>query len=206
MNRENTPSAAAPVKGLVVAGGFSRRMGQDKALLRYHDEPQALWTWRLLGEFCREVWIGCRPDQDLGPANDLPRIHDRRADGGPMEGIAAAFATDPESAWLVVACDLPRLTPDVLRELLAERDSGKLATVFRSAHDDLPEPLCALYEPALFPLLEEALHQQRRCPRKVLMEAGDRVRLLPPRTDGALDNFNTPEEAAALQAGNPSNA
>jgi len=199
MIAEGQTQTVAPIKGLVIAGGFSRRMGRDKVLLTYHDVPQALWTHRLLQQSCNEVWIGCRPGQDVGPANDLPRIHDREANRGPAEGIAAALAHDPSSAWLVVACDLPRLSPGVLRDLLRARDSQALATAYCSAHDGLPEPLCAIYEPGIRPLIEAALLRERNCPRKILLEAGERVRLLPPRSDGALDNFNTPEEAAALQ-------
>lgn len=190
----------ANVKGLVMAGGFSRRMGRDKALLCYHDTPQALWTHRLLQQVCPEVWIGCRPGQDLGPANHLPRIHDRGPARGPLEGIAAALAHDPGAAWLVAACDLPRLSLAALHDLLSARDTHAFATAFRSAHDGLPEPLCAIYEPRMLPLLEAALGQPRNCPRKVLIEAGERVLLLAARNDGALDNINTPEEAAALQS------
>ncbi len=184
-----------------MAGGFSRRMGRDKALVRYHDVPQAVWTYRLLAGVCREVWIGCRADQDLGPGNDLPRLHDRVEGRGPMESIAVALAMEPSSAWLVVACDLPRLRVEVLETLFAQRKPDCLASVFRSAVDDLPEPLCAIYEPGIRPMIDEAVAGGRRCPRKILIEAGDRIALLPPQADGALDNMNTPEEAAGFESG-----
>lgn len=187
------------VKGLVIAGGFSRRMGQDKALIRYHDVPQALWTYRLLEAVCDAVWLGCRAEQDLGEANDLPRIHDREPDRGPMEAIAAAFASDPQSAWLVVACDLPRLKVPVLTQLLDQRDPNALATAFRSAYDNLPEPLCTLYEPQFRPNIEDAISRQRGCPRKLLIEFGERIRILDAPENEALDNFNTPQDAMRLQ-------
>lgn len=198
MSRQGSHEALAPVRGLVMAGGFSRRMGRDKALLCYHGVPQVLWTHRLLQSFCARVSISCRPGQDLGPANDLPRIHDRAPDRGPVEGIAAALAYDPEAAWLVVACDLPRLTREALDALVSRRDPRLLATAYRSAHDGLPEPLCALYEPGIRPMIEAAVLEGGRCPRRLLMGAGDDVRLLEPRGDGALDNINTPVEAARL--------
>jgi molybdopterin-guanine dinucleotide biosynthesis protein A len=178
-------------------------MGRDKALLCYHDVPQALWTYRLLQQVCQEVFVGCRTEQDLGPANDLPRICDRMPERGPAEGISAALAHDPAAAWLVVACDLPRLSLEALRDLLRDRDPSALATAFRSAHDSLPEPLCAIYEPQMWPLLEAALDQPHNCPRRLLIEAGERVRLLAARIDGALDNINTPDEAADLQISFP---
>jgi len=206
VTKEGQLHTTVRVNGLVMAGGYSRRMGRDKALLCYHDVPQTLWTYRLLQQVCQEVFVGCRTEQDLGPANDLPRICDRMPERGPAEGIAAALAHDPAAAWLVVACDLPRLSLEALRDLLHERDPNALATAYRSAHDGLPEPLCAIYEPGILPLLEAALDEPRHCPRRLLMEVGERVRLLPARNDRALDNVNTPEEAANLKINYPAPA
>ena len=65
-------------------------------------------------------------------------------------------------------------------------------------HDGLPEPLCAIYEPASGPALHEFLEQGRNCPRKFLSDAD--VVLLDPPTHEALDNVNTPDELRAAQA------
>ena len=159
-----------------------------------------LWTYRLLQQVCPQVWIGCRAGQDLGPANEVQRIEDRAPHRGPMEGIAAAFAKDPQSAWLVVACDLPRLSAADLAGLLRERNPQALATVYRSAHDGLPEPLCALYEPGIQPLLETCIREHRNCPRKMLMgAAGPRPASRSAQERGARQR-QYPEEAEALQA------
>lgn len=182
-----------------MAGGFSRRMGRDKALLSYHGIPQVLWTYQLLQMVCQEVWVGCRPEQHLGSANDLPRILDREEGRGPIEGIAAALASDADAAWLVVACDLPCLKVHVLEELIEHRDPLAIATVFCSAYDGLPEPLCAIYEPHILSLLEDAISDQRKCPRKILLNAQNRVLMLEARTDRALENFNTPDDVAMLK-------
>ena len=189
------------IKGLVLAGGFSRRMGCDKALLDYHGMPQARWTARLLSVFCETVHISCRAGQDLGKGEDLSdwRIHDPEEGQGPIEGMLAAHRLAPQSAWLVVACDLPRLDEQTLRHLIENRDLSKLVTAYRSFHDKLPEPLCAIYEPASFAVLAERFQSGCRCPRRVLIDLGGQVQLLNLENSHALDNANTPEEAGAFE-------
>lgn len=194
-------TAVAPVTdvyGLVLAGGQSRRMQHDKALIDYHGEPQLLWTYRLLASLLPRVFVSVRPSQHDEPVrSELPQIVDTREDAGPAAGILAAQALHPDVAWLVVACDLPRLDEATLRHLLEARDPSREATAYLSSHDGLPEPLCALWEPASHARLLERVDAGKPCPRKVLIQ-GD-TRQLQPLAAFALDNINTPEELASLR-------
>jgi molybdenum cofactor guanylyltransferase len=191
---------AAPLAGLILAGGFSRRMGRDKALLNLHGEPQALWTARLVSGVCAPVFVSCRRGQALDAVEEagFACVHDTREGLGPLGGILRGAELLPDAAWLVVACDLPRLSPGVLEALVGQRDPDGLATAFLSAHDGLPEPLCAIYERAFFPLLRMALDQGLRCPRTLMIRQGARIRLLPLREAAALDNCNRPEDLEVL--------
>ena len=192
-------TAARPVYGLVLSGGASRRMQQDKALIDYHGEPQLLWTYRLLTSVLPRVFISVRDDQRAEPVRrELPQIVDTYQDAGPAAGILSAQALYPDVAWLVVACDLPRLDAATLHTLLRQRDSSREATAFISSHDGLPEPLCAIWEPASRSKLLERVQAGRSCPRKALIQ-GD-TQLLQPYAADALDNINTPEELATLRA------
>ena len=187
------------VYGLVLGGGASRRMQHDKALIDYHGEPQLLWTWRLLATLLPRVFVSLRADQRDEPLRrGLPQIVDSFADAGPAAGILSAQALYPEVAWLVVAVDLPRLDAATLQHLLAMRDPAREATSFISRHDGLPEPLCALWEPASHARLLARVEAGKPCPRKALIEAD--TQLLQPLTAHALDNINTPEELASLRA------
>ena len=192
-------SSATNVYGLVLSGGASRRMQHDKALIDYHGEPQLLWTYRLLSSVLDRVFISVRSDQRDEPVRrDLPQIVDAFEDAGPAAGILSAQTLYPDVAWLVVACDLPRLDAATLQHLLQARDPGREATAFVSSHDGLPEPLCALWEPASHGKLLERVEAGRSCPRKALIQ-GD-TQLLQPYAANALDNINTPEELATLRA------
>ncbi len=181
-----------PVLGLVLTGGKSTRMGSDKAALNYHGQEESRRVFELLGEFCREVFISCRADQaNLPGRQGLPQIHDTMTGKGPLSGILAAFEARPEATWLVVACDLPHLDREVLANLLAQRNPHRFATAYRG-HQDLPEPLCALYEPKARARLYQFLAAGYDCPRKMLINSP--VNVLEPLAGDRLTNVNSPGE------------
>jgi molybdopterin-guanine dinucleotide biosynthesis protein A len=183
------------VFGLVLAGGSSSRMRRDKAVLEYGGKTQLERTVELAKRHVDEVFVSVRSAQTGDPARARHAlIVDAVPGEGPIIGIRSAFAAHPEAAWLVLACDLPFLGDAALEQLLAGRDPTKSATAFRSAHDGLPEPLCAIWEPRA--AAELAAHQAggNDCPRKFLMRHA--VKLLEPEDREALDNVNTPDEYA----------
>ncbi len=182
-----------PLYGLVLAGGRSSRMQQDKAALRYHDRTQLEWAMRLLEPHVQKAFVSVRPDQQDDPVRArFAKIVDTQDNLGPIAGIVAAQAQHPDVAWLVLACDLPFLDGDTLKTLLAARDPQHLATAFRSSHDGLPEPLCAIYEPASRDAIVAYLATGKICPRKFLIKSN--ARLIDEPNPRALDNVNTPEE------------
>jgi molybdenum cofactor guanylyltransferase len=186
---------SAPLLGLVLSGGRSSRMGSDKAAIRHGDRTQLEHAVDLLRPVAGEVFVSVRPDQVADPLRaQFAQIVDGGDVEGPAAGIRAAQLARPAAAWLVVACDLPRLNESTLRHLVAHRDPGRIATAFRSSHDGLPEPLCAIYEPAAVPALQQYLATGRNCPRKFLINS-DTLLLDQPDPE-ALDNVNTPDELA----------
>jgi molybdopterin-guanine dinucleotide biosynthesis protein A len=185
-----------PLFGLVLAGGASTRMRTDKAALQYHGQPQLQWAFELVAKFCAASFVSVRPDQrgDAARAGH-PQIVDRQPGIGPIAGISAALLEQPKAAWLVLACDLPFLTEHTLEHLIAHRDESKIATAYRSAHDGLPEPLCAIWEPAAREPVLAYLATGKQCPRKFLINSDTQLLDLP--ENQALDNVNTVEEFAA---------
>ena len=186
-------SAEAPLFGLVLAGGASARMQRDKAAIEYHGQSQLHWTFQLLSHVCAATFVSVRPDQREEPTRaGLPQIVDRLPGIGPIAGISAAMQAHPKAAWLVVACDLPFLNETTLRHLVEHRDSTKLATAYRSSHDGLPEPLCAVWEPLAREPLLAYVEAGKQCPRKFLINADATLLDLPDAR--ALDNVNTADE------------
>ena len=186
------------LQGLVLAGGRSSRMREDKAALTYLRRPQLELAFELLAPFVSRAWVSVREDQREDPLRaGFPQIVDGPNIEGPIAGIIAAQAAYPQAALFVIACDLPMLDSTTLSELIAGRDASRLATAFRSAGDGLPEPLCAIYEPASREAILRFVAGGVSCPRKFLMRHD--VALLAPASPQALANANTPEELAAVR-------
>ena len=184
-----------PVYGLILAGGSSSRMQRDKAALQYQGQRQLDRVAELASRHVSRVFVSVRADQTTDQARSRhAMIVDSVAGEGPIVGIRSALAAYPEVAWLVLACDLPFLSDAVLAQLLRERDTAGVATAYRSAHDALPEPLCAIWEPAAATALKTYQEDGGRCPRKFLIRHA--TRLLEPKDRRALDNVNTPEDYA----------
>ena len=190
--------AEAPLAGIVLAGGRSARMQRDKAALEFGGETQLARAVRLVRGFAPATYVSVRADQqDDAARRGYPQIVDALSDVGPAAGILAALATRPDHAWLVVAVDLPLLDRDTLGQLIAARDPSAPATAYRSSSDGLPEPLCAIWEPASAAPLAAFVAGGKSCPRKFLLTHG--AHLVDLASAHALENVNTPAEYAAAR-------
>jgi molybdopterin-guanine dinucleotide biosynthesis protein A/molybdopterin converting factor small subunit len=189
-----------PLFGMVLAGGRSTRMQRDKASLVYHGAGTQLdAAVQLLAPRVARVFVSVRADQAGEPTRAaFAQIVDRGDVQGPIAGISAALDQHPDAAWLVLACDLPFLDAATLDALVAARDVAREATAFRSSHDGLPEPLCAIYEPRAREGLSAHIARGKNCPRKFLINAD--TRLLDQPNPRALDNINTVAEYGAAMS------
>ncbi len=187
-----------PLYGLVLAGGRSVRMGQDKGLMDYHGKPQREHAADLLNAFCEKTFLSCRPDQVATLDSSYPSLPDTFAGLGPFGAILSAFREYPDVAWVVIACDLPLLDKPALQQLVEARRPAQIATAFQSPHDNMPEPLIAIWEPKSYAVLLQFLAQGYSCPRKVLLNA--EVHLIEPAQPQALTNVNNRDEVEQIQA------
>ena len=185
--------ANKPVYGLVLAGGQSRRMGRDKALLQRGGQSQLAFAMSVVTECVDRVFVSTRADQ----TNDAERaqfdqIVDRYDDMGPVAGILTALEDYPEVDWLVVACDLPNISVETMQLLLRNREGEQAFTAYRSSHDDLPEPLCAVYRSGCTDIVRQFVNDGIHCPRKILIRSD--TLLLEQVDPKSLDNVNTPDD------------
>ncbi|ELR70023.1 Molybdopterin-guanine dinucleotide biosynthesis protein MobA [Fulvivirga imtechensis AK7] len=183
-----------PLYGLVLIGGKSTRMGTDKSLLKYHDKDQREQVYHLLDQYCSKVFLSC--NQEQADELNLPYIVDIKRDFGPLSGIMSAFTYRPDVAWLVVACDMPKIDNEVIEQLISNRNPNMLATCY---YTNFPEPLCSIWEPAAFEALKEFLEKQRPRPR-IFLEI-NKVEYI--KADASLTsklvNINTPEEKKRIE-------
>lgn len=182
----------APLKGMVLAGGKSLRMGIDKGSIAYSGKDQRNHTADLLAPFCEEVYISCRRKQLDEIQSSYPLLADSYLGLGPYGAILSAFQKDPNAAWLVVACDLPLLDAGAIQQLIEGRNSSKWATAYQNPETEFPDPLCTIWEPRSYKRLLEFLSLGYSCPRKVLINSD--CEILNTERPEVLTNVNTPEE------------
>ena len=149
---------ADPIHIAVLAGGQSRRMGRDKALLTLNGQTLIECVLAAAHPLECPTFIVGDPAAyaQLGP----PVYPDHRPNLGPIGGLFTALelAAGPV---LLLACDLPFLTPEFLRYLISRRGTHQ-ARVPSTAEGS--QPLCALYEPSCLEVIAAAIGAKRLPP------------------------------------------
>ncbi len=188
--------------GLLLAGGRSTRMGQDKAHLS--------WRGAALGEHqaatlaatgARPLFVSCRPEQAWTP-RDFLRIEDLAPNGGALAAFVDALAAIPADVTLVLAIDLPLVRARWLASLATRATEEKISVVPR--HADRFEPFAAAWHRSALSVLRETLARgdslQAACAtlreRKLLHTLA-----LDADEAASLANLNTPAEVTALAGG-----
>lgn len=195
----------ATTLGVILAGGFSRRMGAPKQALRTVDghtfaeaacaallEALAIADNRVVSEI---LVVG--PD-DVLPT--LPHVQDAPPPGrGPLAGIEAAFSAGAHEQLLIVPCDVPRLKGDLLQRLL--EPTPHPATMFRTGEQGRVSPLPLRLHRSALSDVRTALAHERYALHALLETCSPLViPLMEARDLNQLDSINTPEAYAAYRA------
>ncbi len=193
---------APPLTGAILAGGFSRRLGQDKAALPLAGKPLALWVNQALAPLVATCWlITNQPLAHL--AFGLPLLTDLRPFQGPAGGLLTALFWARTPWVLAAAVDNPFLAPALLAELAARAArTSRPAVVCRSPRG--LEPFPGVYSVRLLPALQDFLQADRRptrflevCRPQILSEA--EVLALDPE-GRSFFNLNTPQDLNRAEA------
>lgn len=199
MVERSSSRSAGGVTGVVLAGGQSRRMGRDKALLELSGETLLARSLRVLAPLSDDLLVvGRDPGESALPG--VRAVPDDEPGLGPLGGLATALRHLRTDRALVVACDLPLLQPDLLRHLLALAHAHAAAAdaiVPRTAKG--AEPLHAVYAAACLPAVEACLGAGERAVFALLGRL--RTRYLEPPEWQRYDpeglsflNVNTPDD------------
>ena len=189
----------AGVTGIILAGGESRRMGSNKAVLEVDGERMIEAVYHRMADLFEEVmlvtnnpatydFIPCRKVVDIFP------------DMGPMSGIHAALQACRTPRIFVAACDMPTMNPRLVRNLCAE--PGSFDSVVPETPDGL-EPLHSVYAQSGFERMQKMLENDERSMLTFLKRASTRI--IPRDTVARIDpgfssfrNINTPEDYRLL--------
>lgn len=142
-----------PLYGVVLAGGYSSRMGRDKAFIYYDGLPMYQRVFQLISPLCSRVIVSCRAEQE-NLFSGMPVVVDAYPSRGPLTGLLSAFLKYPQVAWLTVPIDMPRLDTAFLEQQLIKRRNLTVdATVIRETIQSFIQPLLGIYEPASHPIM-----------------------------------------------------
>jgi molybdopterin-guanine dinucleotide biosynthesis protein A len=141
------------ITGAVLAGGKSTRMGRDKALL----DLQGRAFIQRIAETLQEVFQRVIVISDRGQGYrflGLPIHGDVLKNCGPLAGIHAALKYSSTDTVFIVSCDLPFLTPAIVKQVVESRTHHDVTLL---ATTNNVQPLCGLYERRCLPLVEKHL-------------------------------------------------
>ncbi len=153
------------ITGIVLCGGRSTRMGQDKASLAFGDETLLQRAVRVVREVADEVIVVGREAQGLlgggNPFVGLPVrvIHDAVEDLGPLAGLAAGLSASTTDLNIVVACDMPLVRPAVLQRLAASIGDADACVAVVDGH---ASTLCGVYRTRVAAVANQLLASGQR--------------------------------------------
>jgi len=136
---------------IVMAGGQSRRMGGDKATLRFGDATLLHTVVGIVQPLFARVLVSVRARRsDI----DLPQICDAHPDAGPLAGLCAALEQAGTPWIFAVATDMPFVKPALIEVLAARRAGFDAVVAVVGGH---PQPLAAFYSVSCLPSIRALL-------------------------------------------------
>lgn len=189
--------------GIVLCGGRSRRMGQEKYRLSFAGETLLQRICRIVQPEVSRILIVAAVDQEIPQLeSNIQVLRDEIPDAGPLAGIAQALTylvttDDPPVAAFVTSCDVPLLKPELIRLLRNQLTEEFDAVVVRDS--DFAYPLCAIYRTTVAATAARLIASGQR--RAAALSENlhtcwlplDAIRIVDPNLESFM-NCNTPED------------
>ena len=175
--------------GIVLMGGKSSRMLEDKSLINYNGKAQFEFIHELLSEFCAEVYLSVKSTFK----SDLSLIFDSKKyqNIGPLLGLISAFESK-KSAFLVLAIDYPLIDKSEIENLISERDVSSVASVLYNTESSFFEPFLGIYEESFFEILVPEIQNENYSLQNILSK--NKVKKVFPLRNESLKNINSQAE------------
>ena len=159
---------------VILAGGFGRRLGRDKATCPVAGRPLLHWTALAAAEATDDIVVVRREDQEFLTAMGAPwrEVCDRRPERGPLAGLEAALEQVAHDAAVLIACDMPLVRAEVLA---AVAEAARGAEIAMPVAGGYAQPLLAAYRRSVAPHV-----------RALLDDGEGRLRALLPLVDHVL--------------------
>jgi molybdenum cofactor guanylyltransferase len=192
------------VTGVLLAGGKSRRMGEDKRYLLVGERTMLERTLEILQAVFEQVMIVIAQDSPSLEGMASPVVRDLIPDCGSLGGLYTGLKQAATEHVFVVACDMPFLNPLVIRYLVNRRMQADMviAKLSNGLH-----PMHAVYGKACLPLLEQMIAARNLKIQDLASQTALRVEFVSASDLAAIDptarsfhNVNTPADLEAARA------
>ncbi len=190
------------IAGVVIAGGSSRRMGRDKALIPFMDKPLIRHPLDLLSRFFDEVIVVANNGEGYAHLG-FPVFPDRREERGALVGLLSGLAAVESPRAFFTACDMPFIAPGLIDLLVSEARPG-IQAVVPEGPDGL-EPLLAVYSRECLETMERLIDQGSLKITSLLAEVPTTI--VPPVRVADVDpdyrsfvNLNSPDDIERVEA------
>ncbi len=145
------------ITGIILAGGKSERMGQDKGLFPFFDKPLVGYSIDTLKSLCGKIIISANNRIDEYKALGYEVVQDEVKDKGPLGGIVSCLKRSETQHNLIISCDMPFVRSAVFELLLKNIENYQ---VVAPAHETfLVEPLCAYYNTNVLDQMQKSIDE-----------------------------------------------
>ncbi len=108
------------ITGLVLAGGQSKRMGKDKAFLKFQNKTFLKNILEALDKYCNQIVIVVNKDKSIykneieGIKSEIAFVKDKYPYEGPLNGILSSLEIIKNKFAYITPCDTPLLNPEII--------------------------------------------------------------------------------------------
>jgi len=175
--------------GVILTGGKSSRMGQDKALMILDGKPMARRVANTLAPFCDEILVSSNLDAHAVFGDRL--VGDTFTNCGPLSGLYSALSAAKNNEILVLSCDVPFVSGQIIHSLL---DHAVIFDAIVARCDQQIHPLIAVYRKSALETIESSLQIKQlkmlACLEKMNVHYVD----FPVSLAQHFENLNSPED------------
>jgi molybdopterin-guanine dinucleotide biosynthesis protein A len=194
------------LSGLILAGGEGRRMaGRDKGLISLANKPLVEYAIECLQPLVDDLSISCNRNQELYQDYQLNCVADENVNAGfqgPMAGLVAGLKNAKHDWLLVMPCDTPLMTTDVMVQLIsclkANGPNQEMQAIIFS-HQGL-QPLHGLYHRSMLPVFEQSLLENKNALQRLLCSLPKVGMHQADECGFSFNNANDAEELAMIEA------
>ena len=183
------------ITGIVLAGGKSTRMGTDKGFLLLKNKPFIHYSIDALKPLVSEILIvSDNPDYDTF---GFKRVNDITKDAGPVSGIYSGLETSSTQYNLILSCDIPLITSEILKKLIECIDDT--SDIIQIECKGKTMPLIALYKRQCMKVFNKLLQEDERRLRVVVSQCNVKNMPINIKEHYVTTNVNTKDEFKHLE-------